>query len=628
MRKNKFLKLTVTSILLAFIINFTIPIFKFDVKAEENNSYKVEQILKEIVSKYGEENIIFEDGISVFLGENIDISNLGNYEGIVWQSENEEIVKIENNILNGFNEGTTFIVGKNGAKYFIKEVYVSSQNNNVRLVNSSTSSLKSQYVVYIDPGHGGYDPGASGNGIVEKNIVLDLGLRVKEKLEAKGIKVIMSRTSDVFVSLEDRSKGANYANPDIFISIHINSAGAVSASGIETYYKKDIDKPLAQKIQNKLINYTGAVNRGAKWEDFHVIRETRMPASLVECGFLTNVNEANNMKNWSYQEKLVNSIVDGAVEYLVENISLGENGTLLASRIYGEDRYETSYEIFQRGWSNADYAILAYGSSYPDALCATPLAVKYNAPIILVDNVSLNSQPDVINLLKSKGVKNVFIVGGSGIIPSSVEGELRAMGISNKRLGGLDRYETSVAIAREVGTSSGEIAVVQGLDFADGLSMAPIAAQRKMPILLTEKNYLPGLVSNFIKENNIKKAFVVGGNGVVSDSIYNVLPNPERLGGLDRYETNASVFNRFKSEINLSNIYIASGLDFPDALSVSALAGKNNSFVLLTNRYAAEPVVRDLIINNRNSIGEIFVLGSDRLIADNVLYGLGINFIR
>lgn len=628
MKKRKFLKWILSSIILAFIINFTFPGLKTIVKAEESSSYKVEKMLKEIVSKYGEENIIFEDGIYLSIGETIDISKLNNYDGVSWKSENEDILKVDNNILTGFNEGTTFIVGNKESKYFIKEVFVSSQNSNVRALSSSISGLKSQYVVYIDPGHGGYDPGASGNGIIEKNIVLDLALRVKAKLEAKGIKVIMSRTSDVFVSLEDRSKGANYVNPDIFVSIHINSAGAVSASGIETFYKKDIDKPLANKLQNKLINYTGAVNRGVKWEDFHVVRETRMPASLVECGFLSNVNEANNMKNWSYQEKLVNSIVDGSVEYLVENISLGENGTLLGSRIYGEDRYETSYEIFQRGWSNADYAILAYGSSYPDALCATPLAVKYNAPIILVDNVSLSSQPNVINLLKSKGVKNVFIVGGSGIIPTGVENELRSMGISNKRLGGLDRYETSVAIAREVGVLNGEIAVVQGLDFADGLSMASIAAKRKMPILLTEKNNLPSVVSNFMKENSISKSFVVGGNGVVSDSIYNTLPNPERLGGPDRYETNTAVFNRFKNEINLSSIYIASGLDFPDALSVSALAGKNNNFVLLTNTYAAEPVVRDLIVNNRKSIGEIFVLGSDRLIANNVLYGLGIDFVR
>lgn len=622
LKKRRFLKWILSSIILAFIINFTSPGLKTIVKAEESSSYKVEKMLKEIVSNYGEENIIFEDGIYLSIGETIDISNLNNYDGVSWKSENEDILKVDNNILTGLDEGTTFIVGNKESKYFIKEVFVSSPKSNVRALSSSISGLKSQYVVYIDPGHGGYDPGASGNGIVEKNIVLDLGLRLKDKLEANGIKVVMSRTSDVYVSLEERSKGANNVSPNIFISIHINSAGAVSASGIETFYKKDIDKLLADKLQNKLISYTGAVNRGAKWEDFHVVRETNMPASLVECGFLTNINEANNLKNWAYQEKLINAMLDGALNYLYESDPLG------ADRIYGNNRYETSYELFKSGWSSSEYAILAPGLDYPDALCATPLAVKYNAPIVLVENTSLKNQQNLLNLLKTKGVKNVFLIGGVGVIPSSFESELSLQGISSKRLGGNNRYETSVLIAKELGSTSGEISMVSGLDFADGLSIASIAAKRSTPILLTEKDNLPKEIFNYINSLNINKSYVIGSTGAVSDNVSSRLKNAERLGGKNRYETNKLIYNKFKKELNLSNLYISSGLDFPDALSVSALAGKNSGFVVLSNTNSAEEEVRNIIGLSRPNIKNLYVLGSKVVISDSVLYNLGINIIR
>lgn len=622
MGKNKILKNIGYIAVFAFIFNIVSTLFDIKVNAYENSSKQVEQELRRLVSKYGEENVVFEDGVYIYIGEEFDLTDSEKYQGIIWNSENEEIIKIENNKLIGVEEGTTFIVGKKDETYYIKEVYVSMESANVRSINNLESRANSPYVVYIDPGHGGYDPGAQGNGIVEKDIVLSLGLRLKDKLEANGIKVIMSRTSDVYVSLEDRSKGANNANPDMFISIHINSAGATSASGIETFYKKDIDKPLAEKIQSKLISYTGAVNRGAKWEDFHVVRETNMPASLVECGFLTNVNEANNLKNWNYQEKLINAMLDGALDYLYNS------NPLAANRIYGNNRYETSYELFRTGWISAEYAVIAPGLDYPDALCATPLAAKYNAPIVLAENTSLMNQPNLLNLLKSKGVKNVFIVGGTGVIPSSFESDLSTQGISSKRLGGNNRYETSVQIAKEVGNSSGEVSVVSGLDFADGLSISSIAAIKNMPILLTEKNQLPSEVLNYLNGLNISKSYIIGSNGAVSDNVASKLSNVERLGGKNRYETNKNIFNKFKSDLDLSNLYIASGLDFPDALSVSALAGKNSGFVVLSNLNSVEPDVKSLMSSVRPYLNNVYVLGSKAIISDSVLYNLGINIIR
>lgn len=627
MNSKKIIKRGIIFILFTFILIFNFNMIPTNAEVNDSNSKEVESILKEIVSRYGEENVSFDDGIILNLGETIDISD---DSGIVWNSEDSNVVVVEDNNLISKSPGTTFIVGEKDSQYYIREVYVAENIGDISTFSNDfvESRLKSQYIVYLDPGHGGYDPGASGNGIIEKNLVLDLSLKIRDKLEALGIKVIMSRTSDVYVSLRDRSSGANSLNPDIFISVHINSAGVTSASGIETYYYKSIDKPLADNLQSKLISYTGAVNRNVKFGDLHVVRETKMPSSLIEIGFLTNVNEANNMKSSSYQEKLANSIVDGAVRYLRENIDLGDNGILVGNRIYGNNRYETSYEVLNKGWSNSEYAILASGIDYPDALCATPLASKYNAPIILVDNTSLSNQPKLLSSLKSKGVSKVFIIGGSTAISSEIESGIKAAGISVTRVGGSDRYETSVKIAQLVGSTTGEIAVANGLDFADGLSISSIAAMRNMPILLTDSRALPQVVSNYINTINVNKTYIIGLESAVSSNVSNRLKNVERLGGANRYETNRSVFNRFKSNINIDNLYIASGADFPDALSVSALAGKNSNFVLLSNTNYSEPSIKESISSIRQNIGDLYILGGPLAIPDSIIKGLGIDYIR
>ena len=618
MGNKRVIELASLSLICAFLLNFILPL-KIAYGVENSSDSKVvEEKLKGIISEYGEENIIFEDGISIKIGESIDLKEINPEGSIKWNARDKEIIALSDK-LTGKSGGTTFLIGNSADKNYVREVYVYGNENNISFYRNSP---RNNYMVYLDPGHGGYDPGARGNGIVEKELVLNLGNRIKSKLEREGIQVVMSRTGDEFVSLADRSAGANSENPDLFVSIHGNSASSSAAMGIETFYYKNMDKPLAQDLQNKLISYTGAVNRGAKYENFHVIRETKMPASLVEIGFLSNAFEASKLKNYEYQEKIVNSIVDGIKGYIYDN------NPLVANRIYGINRYETSYEIFNKGWESSEYAVLASGVDYPDALCAAPLASKYNAPIVLAENRSLNNQSSLLKLLKSKGVKHVFLVGGTGVIPASFKNELLAQGITSKRLGGKNRYETSIEIAKEVGHESGEIAIANAWGFADGLSISSIAAKRNMPIILTPQNNIPDKVAEYINSLGIRRTFVIGASGVVSDSVAGKLPNVERLGGQHRYATNKAVFDRFKNDLDQGNLYIASAVDFPDALSVSALAGKESAFVVLSNLRRAEADVKNIITSNRPYLKNIYVLGSNALIGDNVLYDLSINFIR
>lgn len=278
------------------------------------------------------------------------------------------------------------------------------------------------------------------------------------------------------------------------------------------------------------------------------------------------------------------------------------------SRIYGSDRYKTAAAISKKGWPQAsDYAILARGDAFPDALCAAPLSQKYNAPLLLTWHDSLN--PDALSELKRLRVNHVIVVGGPGAVSENEINSIKDAGISDvERLGGADRYETSVKIAQRVG-NSGAIALATGLNYPDALSISPIAANSLMPILLTDTYKLPDSVKQYLTENgSINKTYVVGGPDVVSQAVFNSVPGSERLCGNNRYGTNTSIMQKFINTLNFDNIFLAvangtHGNEFADALSGSALAAKSSSPVVLVYKDMApstERFVRENMPDNVN----------------------------
>ncbi|MGK0468137.1 MAG: putative cell wall-binding protein [Clostridium sp.] len=210
---------------------------------------------------------------------------------------------------------------------------------------------------------------------------------------------------------------------------------------------------------------------------------------------------------------------------------------------------------------------MATGKNFPDALSAAPLAKQLNAPILLVGKTldsTLNTELIRLN------VKNVFIVGGEGAVSKAIKEQLEQNHLTVTRLAGNNRYVTSLNIANyivekfNVGT---EIVVATGEGFPDALSIAPIAANKGMPIILSPKNQFPDSAKKYITDNKVTKAFVIGGTGVISDKVMQQLPSPERLGGADRFVTNVTILNRFASDISFDKTYVATGNNFPDALA-------------------------------------------------------------
>nr|WP_301183512.1 GBS Bsp-like repeat-containing protein [Streptococcus suis] len=223
---------------------------------------------------------------------------------------------------------------------YISHVYYRGTDGSMTAVGGTSVELPStrSYTVYIDPGHGGRDSGASYGGVHEKNLALSVSNKLRENLLKYGINVLMTRTGDYDVDFKtERSRMTNASNADLFISIHFNATGAgvSNATGIETYwyqydpeYQPKINKEmhnnptrlaeseiLANKVQESLIKETGAVNRGVRRETFAVLRETAIPAILVELGFMDNPSELQVIKQDSYHTRLAKALAQGVMNW-------------------------------------------------------------------------------------------------------------------------------------------------------------------------------------------------------------------------------------------------------------------------------------------------------------------------
>nr|WP_017812933.1 N-acetylmuramoyl-L-alanine amidase family protein [Paenibacillus sp. A9] len=213
-----------------------------------------------------------------------------------------------------FNEGQGLLI-----------VDLTADNGTTKQPDSSTGATQpgssvgnsGKKVVVIDAGHGDQDPGAVGSQTTEKRLNLGLALKVEALLkDDPNIDVILTRSDDTFLELKERVKVAEKLNADVFVSIHANSSGSSAASGTETYYQRSSSKKLAQTIHKYFVAATGFKDRGVQYGNFHVIRETTMPAVLLEVGFISNRTEESKMMDSAKQDQIAASVVKGIKEYL------------------------------------------------------------------------------------------------------------------------------------------------------------------------------------------------------------------------------------------------------------------------------------------------------------------------
>lgn len=282
-------------------------------------------------------------------------------------------------------------------------------------------------------------------------------------------------------------------------------------------------------------------------------------------------------------------------------------------RLWGNDRYQTCSQIVNEGWQSSEYAVLVNGENFPDALSASVLAKKYNAPILLTQKNNLDSNTQ--DQLKRLSVKKVLIVGGPGVISSVVQGNLESMGIEVQRFYGADRNETSVAVAKQIGTDKGVILTTDS-DYTDALSVAPIAAKLQIPIILVPKDSIPNSVKNFISGKNITKTYVLGGEDIISENIASKFPNVQRIDGDDKYIRNFNIITSFPDDVDFKNVILASGNNFPDALSGSAFAALNGNPIILMGNKSNYYI--DNLIGTKGT-KNVYILGGQASVNDNVV---------
>jgi N-acetylmuramoyl-L-alanine amidase len=269
------------------------------------------------------------------LGNAIDINNIvhtddyrgltytltiyGDYRGLVDTASYDVNSAYINKLLINCDAAKTSIVFD---EKVIMAADVTNDGTYIR-IKPVTPKQKYKKIVVLDAGHGGSDPGAIGNNLVEKDLTLGILLKAAEQFEANGdVKAYVTRDSDFYPSFDNRTDLGNEVG-DAFISIHINSAGSNSeALGTETYSLNANDQGngltsymLAERILNNLLTNVGTVNRGVKSENWIVLRQSDIPATLIEIGFITNASDAAFMGSEDGQTKAAKAIVD-AVESL------------------------------------------------------------------------------------------------------------------------------------------------------------------------------------------------------------------------------------------------------------------------------------------------------------------------
>lgn len=264
----------------------------------------------------------------------------------------------------------------------------------------------------------------------------------------------------------------------------------------------------------------------------------------------------------------------------------------------GSNRHSTAVQVSQKGWSSAENVVLVNDSAIADALAATPLAEELNAPILLTGKNKLNSTTK--SEIERLGAQNIYLIGGESVLSDNLSAEISGR---TYRISGSSREKTALAIAKKINELNPvkTIAVVNGTTgLADAVSIASVAAEKDMAIILSNPKSGISASKDFINSTGIEKSYVIGGDKAVPNYVMSSLPEAERVSGSNRNDTNAKVIEKFYPSNSLNNIYVAKNGSkntgqLIDALAVGVLAAKNSSPVLI--------VSNSLSSSQRNVVG-------------------------
>ena len=280
---------------------------------------------------------------------------------------------------------------------------------------------------------------------------------------------------------------------------------------------------------------------------------------------------------------------------VVPQVSFAQNDYTV-KRIQGVHRYETAASIAESAFTKSDRAVLVSGSNFADALSAGNLAD--HAPIFLFEKTDMMQR--TINTMYSLDVKEVVIIGGEKSVPKSVEEKLKEKNFKVIRIAGRNRYETSTKVAKQLKAKNKDnVVLANGEKFADALSAAPYAVQKKQTLVLTDGKTLP----KDVKAQDVKA--IIGGEKSVNIAGLNA----KRIAGHDRYETSLEVLKHMNKT---QSAVIADGRNYPDALAAAPYAVKKNTGILLSDDTAIDKIKE--YVDSQN-ISDITLIGGEKSVS-------------
>lgn len=428
-----------------------------------------------------------------------------------------------------------------------------------------------------------------------------------------------------------------------------------AVEGVEVTINKDASE-FMQELKLGEVLYNGKTDKnGVAYVKDHNVLIYWVEKTLPQDGDWTQVPyRAFSIITVKKDGKVIaqHKITDEDIDNNYYEVKINEGRKALFPRIEGEDRYETAVKIAKEQYPNGlenKTVILATGQNFADALTANGLTNLYQAPILLTKT---NSIPEsVMAYLKAQQaagkLENVLIVGKSDAVSNSISEVLTKMRLSVARVGGANRFETAIEVAKllKADPSEGKIPFAEnairvadrvnpntdgysdtyflanGFSFADALIASVPSSRYGYPILLTDgSNHLRPETKSFLddafKAGKLNKILVMGGTAVVSEGAKSDVPGSkvDRLYGQDRYQTNMAVNEYFK---NATKVYVVTGEAYADALVAGHLAAENNAAILMVSSKGLTKEQSDWIKKN-DKITDYVIVGGDKAVSEKV----------
>lgn len=317
---------------------------------------------------------------------------------------------------------------------------------------------------------------------------------------------------------------------------------------------------------------------------------------------------------------VVSLILSASLPFTTVKAAVGQ-----VTELSGADCYETAAVVAEKNWTTSTDVVLASGEGYADAISSTAISKQLNAPILLTESGSLNSNAkSALNILNPK---NIYVIGGTASISQSIRDELKKDGYNLVELGGKDRYETNLKVAQQLvklGVDPSSVMMVSGEGFADSLSAAPIAAAKGQILLLGVNNTetMKSIV-DFVKSNS-SKVTVLSTENLINSEVYNELGASSRIsGGSDRFATNVNILNQYDTDLKADKLYIAeaSGDRYADALIAASVAGINSSPLVLIGEKTDTSISNALnyIRDKVTETTDLSLIGEDGVVSENTI---------